>query len=91
MRQYLTRDSMTWTWGIVAAIVVSIAALQTCDPHVGNCGSSPTMLSFYGIPDSFAPYLRLGALIIGIVSGVMKTSPRPHSVEGKAQVTASGR
>lgn len=82
-----TRDSIIWWVGIVAAILVSGATLQTCDPHIGPCGTSPTHLGYYGIPDAWAPYIRLGALLVGIVSGVMKTSPRPHSVFGDAQVT----
>lgn len=90
MKSYFTRDSVLWTWGIAAAVIVALATLQTCDPRLQTCGASPTMLSFYGIPDGLAPYLRLGALVIGIGSGVMRTSPRPHSTEGYAKVTESG-
>jgi hypothetical protein len=76
-------------------VILAIASLQTCDPHTietmtgGSCG--PTTLSYYGIPDRFAPYLRLAAFIIGIVAAAMKTSPRPHSEEGSAKITPSGR
>jgi hypothetical protein len=91
MKFGFTRDSVVWWFGIVAALLVAGATLQTCDPHVAQCGTSPTMLSYYGIPDSWAPYIRLGAFIVGIVSGVMRTSPRPHSEEGSAKITASGK
>lgn len=82
-----TRDSIVWWFGIVGAVLVSGATLQTCDPHVASCGTSPTQLAYYGIPEHWAPYIRLGALLVGIVSGVMKTSPRPHSVYGDAKIT----
>lgn len=78
---------MVWWFGILAAVLVSLATLQPCDPHVTTCGSSPTQLAFYGIPEAWAPFIRLGALLIGIVSGVMKTSPRPHSEFGDSKIT----
>lgn len=85
--RHFSRDSAIWWCGIVAAVVVGLSALQTCDPHVTNCAASPTNFAYYGIPEKFAPLLRLGALIVGIVSGVMKTSPRPHSEYGEAKIT----
>jgi hypothetical protein len=89
-----TRDSFVWWIGVVAAVVVALASLQTCDPHVGetmtgtSCG--PTTLTYYGIPDRFAPYLRLAAFILAILSAKNMTSGRPHSEEGRAKITASG-
>lgn len=77
---------MVWYWGIAAAVIVSLATLQTCDPHLGNCGTSPLHLAYYGIPDAWAPYLRLAALLVGIKSGINATSPRPHSETGKARI-----
>lgn len=87
----LTRDSVIWWYGIGAAVVVSLAALQTCDPHVTNCAASPTNLAFYGIPESWSPFIRLAALIVGVVSARNMTSPRPHSEEGDAKITPSGK
>lgn len=59
----MTRDSALWWFGIVAAVIVGIATL-------GNTAD-------YGIPDSWLPFIRLAALIIGIVSGKLATSPLP--------------
>lgn len=57
------RDSVVWWVGIVGAVIVGLATLA--DPAT------------YGIPAWLMPYLRLGALIVGIVSGKMATSPLP--------------
>jgi hypothetical protein len=59
----MTRDSWIWWWGILSAVVVGLATL-------GN-------LQDYGIPDVALPYLRLAALIVGVVSGKLATSPLP--------------
>jgi hypothetical protein len=56
-----TRDDVKWTVGVVGGVVVSLAAL----------GSS---LTDYGIPGTWLPYLRLGALLVGFVSAKMSTS-----------------
>lgn len=80
----LTRDSALWYVGMFAAVVLGLASLTTGT----EC---PTSLGCYGISDKAAPYLRLGALLIGTVSGWMKTSPRPHSEMGDAKITPDDR
>lgn len=57
----LTRDSFVWWIGIVSAVIVGMATVS--DPVT------------YGIPEWAVPYLRLGALIVGIISGKLATSP----------------
>jgi hypothetical protein len=57
-----TRDDLLWTVGIIGAVVVGLATL-------GNT------ITDYGIPASWLPYIRLIALIVGIVSGKLATSP----------------
>jgi hypothetical protein len=59
----MTRDSMLWWIGIIFAVVLGLATVP--DPAT------------LGIPVAWLPYLRLAALIIGIVSGKMATSPLP--------------
>jgi small basic protein len=59
----LTRDSLLLWVGMLGSIIVGLASL-------GN-------VSDYGIPDAWLPYLRLAALIVGIVSGKLATSPLP--------------
>lgn len=73
-----TRDSLVWWVGIIAAVVVGI----------GTLGTTATE---YGIPVSWLPYIRLAALVMGIVSGKLATSPLPHSEEGDAKITDSGK
>lgn len=85
-----TRDSKFWPIGLATAVIAGIAGLRACDPHAA-CVLDPTMLGYYGIPDSWAPYLRLYSLIAGPVNAWMMTSPRPHSIEGDAKITPSGR
>ena len=57
----ITRDSALWWWGMAAAIVGGFATL-------GN-------VEDYGLPMAWVPYIRLAALIVGIVSGKLATSP----------------
>jgi len=57
------RDSAIWWFGMIAAVVMGLATLG--DP------------AQYGIPEWMVPYLRLGALVVGIVSGYLKASPLP--------------
>lgn len=57
-----SRDDLKWTLGMLAAVVVGLAAL------------SDNAAAAVGLPPAILPYLRLGALIVGIVSGKMATS-----------------
>lgn len=57
-----TRDDVKWAFGMIAAVVMCLATL------------GDTVVN-YGIPVSWLPYIRLGALVIGIISGKMATSP----------------
>lgn len=57
----ITRDSAIWWFGMIAAIVMGVATL-------GN-------IQDYGIPNDWLPYIRLAALVIGIISGKLATSP----------------
>jgi hypothetical protein len=59
----MTRDSIVWWVGIGFAIILGLATVP-----------EPATL---GIPAVCLPYLRLAALIIGIVSGKLATSPLP--------------
>lgn len=89
----LTRDSRIWNVLIGLSVIVGVlATLGTCDPHtVLDCAADPMNLAYYGIPDSWLPKLRLLALVTGVYSGVQRTSPLPHSEEGDAKITASGK
>lgn len=58
----LTRDSALWWWGMFAAIVLGL----------GTLGNS---IVDYGLPVAAVPYIRLAALVVGIVSGKLATSP----------------
>jgi hypothetical protein len=60
----LTRDSVLWTLGMIAAIVLALATL-------GNG------VADYGIPLAAVPFIRLAALIVGVISGKLATSPLP--------------
>lgn len=73
------RDSKLWWAGIVGAVILGLATL--------DAGSGPMSLAYYGIPLAAAPYLRLAALIVGIVSGKLATSPLP----GKDDADTIGR
>lgn len=81
----LTRDSAVWAWGIVAAVVLGLATLGPGDP------ANPLSLGYYGIPDGAAPYIRLAALLIGIISGALKTSPLPGENDAKVRAIRDGR
>lgn len=59
----LSRDSIVWWFGMFGAVIMGVAT-------AGN-------LHDYGIPDSWLPYLRLAALVVGIISGKLATSPLP--------------
>jgi hypothetical protein len=65
----MTRDSKLWWAGIIGAVILGLATL--------GADTGPMSLAYYGIPLAAAPYIRLAALIIGIVSGKMATSPLP--------------
>lgn len=91
-RRYLTRDSFVWWIGIAASVLGTLVAQRVCDPHtIANCASDPATLAYYGIPDNWAPQIRLAFLLVGIISAWMKTSPRPHSEEGDAKIPESGK
>lgn len=88
MNQFLTRDSRLWDVLIGLSLLIgALAAFGACDPHVTNCAADPTKLAYYGIPDSALPFIRLANLVMGILSGVAKTSFRPHSAYGSAKFT----
>jgi hypothetical protein len=60
-----SRDDLKWKIGMIGAVIVGIAALNE------------TSIKLLGLPDAILPWLpwfRLGAMIIGIVSGKMATS-----------------
>jgi hypothetical protein len=78
------RDSWFWWLGILSSIVVALATLTTGDP------SNPLTLGYYGIPDVWAPYIRLIAFVIGIGSGKLATSPLPAKPDDQA-VSTKGR
>lgn len=61
----LTRESVVWWVGLVSALVVGLATMDT-----------GTAVEF-GIPAAVLPKLRLAALLIGIGSTWAKTSPFP--------------
>lgn len=75
-----TRDSTLWWFGMFGSVMIGLATLGDAD-----------LIIKYGIPAGAIPYLRLTAMITGIVSGKMATSPRPHSEEGSAKITPSGK
>jgi hypothetical protein len=79
------RDSWLWRLGIVGAVIVALASLSTGDP------SNPLTLGYYGIPDPWAPYIRLAAFVIGIASGKLATSPLPGKADGAGAFQRKGR
>jgi hypothetical protein len=58
------RDSIIWTFGVIAAVIIGLATLDTT-----------TAVQSFGIPATWLPYLRLAAFIIGIVSAQLGLSP----------------
>lgn len=68
-----TRDSAFWWLGALGSLLVMLATLQTGDP------TNPLSLGYYGLPDAWAPYIRLGSMLSIWVSGKMASSPLPHS------------
>lgn len=70
------RDSALWTFNIAAAVVTALVA----NLHL-----------FPWFSEDTRHWLSLAAFLVGTISGVMKTSPRPHSEEGDAKITVSGR
>ena len=75
-----TRDSLIWWFGMAGAVLGELAMLK-----------EETLVAHYGLPADWLPYLHLASLVVGVVSAWMKTSPRPHSIEGDAKVTPSGK
>lgn len=74
----MTRDFQLWNiLTAVGAIALALAAL--------------TNPAEYGIPASWIPYLRLVSLLVTVVSAKFATSPLPHSEEGDAKITPSGK
>lgn len=65
----MTRDSKFWWLGIIGAIVLAVSSrMDLIDPLL------PAQHT-----DKVHAILELVALVIGIVSGKMATSPLPHS------------
>lgn len=58
------RDSVVWTFGVIAAVIFGLATLDTA-----------TAVQSFGIPAAWLPYLRLAAFVIGIVSAQLGLSP----------------
>lgn len=57
----MTRDSWWLTLGVVTSVVASLAAV--------------TDVAAYGLPAEAMPYIRLAALVLGLVSAKLATSP----------------
>jgi hypothetical protein len=74
----ITRESWLWWGGLIGAIVVGLAALDTS-----------TAVDTFGIPASWLPRLRLAALIVGIGSAWAKTSPFPSKKDNGGRVDPS--
>lgn len=71
-----TRDSALWTWNIAVAVIVNLSA----NLHL-----------FPWFSETAVHWISLVSFVLGVVSGIAKTSPRPHSEEGAAKITPSGR
>ena len=80
MAKVLTRDSLIWWFGMGGAVLVGLSTVGDAD-----------LITKYGIPEQVIPYLRFGALIVGILSAKNATSSLPHSEEGDAKITPSGK
>jgi hypothetical protein len=72
----VTRDSALWAIAALVSLAAMLATFTVGDP------TNPMSLGYYGIPDTWAPYIRLVSLVGGWFSGKMATSPLP----GKADV-----
>lgn len=64
----MTRDDLKWTVAMVGALVIGVATLGTS-------------IADYGIPIRWLPYIRLAALVVGIIGGKLATSPLPGKNE----------
>lgn len=74
----MTRDS--WFWKILMGI--------------GSVTFAITMLpnpTDYAIPSTWMPYIRGISFVLGVIGGLNSTSTLPHSEEGGAKITRSGR
>lgn len=78
MKSLFTRDSQLWNV-IAGAGAVAVALSTLTNP------------AEYGVPAVAVPYLRLFALIVTVASAKAATSPLPHSEEGDAKITPSGK
>jgi hypothetical protein len=67
----MTRDSIVWWIGMAAAVVAGIATIGDAE-----------LVTSYGISERAIPYIRLAALISGIVFGKLATSP----LKGKGEL-----
>lgn len=70
-----TRDSAVWWVGIIGSAVMAVGANLDAFPWLSKDARQ---------------WISLASFVVGVVSGKMATSPRPHSTEGKAQVTETG-
>lgn len=71
----MTRDSIIWWIGIVSAVILAVSSrMDLIDPFLP---ASHT--------DKVHALIEFLALIIGIASGKMATSPLPISDEGRAK------
>ncbi len=61
----MTRDSFVWWLGILFPVIVE------------GCNAIGVAPSDYGIPAAWVPFFRLVALVVGLVSGKLATSPLP--------------
>ena len=61
----LTRDSKVWWLGMLVPILVEVANALVANP------------ADFGIPAGWLPTIRLVALIVGLISGKLATSPLP--------------
>lgn len=97
LKQFLPpRDSIVWPictlLGLFAAAITNLG-LKVCDPHMvhAECVVDSARFAYYAIPDGLVPYLRLVSIMAPIFSAWKMTSNQPHSIDGDAKVTASGR
>lgn len=77
-----TRDDGKWAIGMIVAVVVGLAAL------------TESSVKLLGLPPAIVPalpYLRLAALIVGIVSGKMATSTLPGKTDSTNENSSLAR